>query len=377
MNSINLKKVSPEDEGMSSSRLEKAMQYARRVSQSLGGTGGAVMVLRHEKIVGEWYWGRRGLAQDSALFDANTLVPLYSVTKGATATALSLLIQDGLLWLDEPAHLHIPELDQGDKARITVRHLATHSSGFPAGDADFYQCWRDRLPDERPPDPFVRHALMRSLAYEPGTAHIYSDPGVCLLGEIIFRVAGKRVPDILGERLFEPMGLSHIGWDFDDELAKDIAECVADGPKRSRAGTKDARLEASVAGGMISTAHDLAYFGQLLLDEGRFEDRHLIAPLTVRMMTSTQIPLPARLKYPHRGLFWWIKTEPETPELGHIVPAGTYCHGGAGHSVLVIMPSLGIVAVMLRNREGNPPGFIYNRDYPVFMDLVAAAVEEI
>jgi hypothetical protein len=42
-----------------------------------------------------------------------------------------------------------------------------------------------------------------------------------------------------------------------------------------------------------------------------------------------------------------------------------------------VMPTLDIVAVMLRNRLGNPPGFIYDRDYPVFMDLVAAAVDEL
>jgi CubicO group peptidase (beta-lactamase class C family) len=56
------------------------------------------------------------------------------------------------------------------------------------------------------------------------------------------------------------------------------------------------------------------------------------------------------------------------------VPYGTYAHGGAGHSVLVVMPALDVVAVMIRNRAGNPPGFFYDRDYPIFMDLVAAAV---
>jgi hypothetical protein len=62
------------------------------------------------------------------------------------------------------------------------------------------------------------------------------------------------------------------------------------------------------------------------------------------------------------------------------VLSGVSCRGdndAAAHSVLVVMPELEIVAVMLRNRLGNPPGFIYDRDYPVFMDLVAAAVDDI
>jgi CubicO group peptidase (beta-lactamase class C family) len=115
----------------------------------------------------------------------------------------------------------------------------------------------------------------------------------------------------------------------------------------------------------------------MLLHEGELDGVRIIAPLAVRMMTTCQMPLPARPLYPHRGLFWWIKVAPDSPELGHIVPYGTYCHGGAGHSVLVVMPELDIVAVMLRHRLGNPPGFLYDRDYPVFMDLVAAAVDEL
>ena len=60
--------------------------------------------------------------------------------------------------------------------------------------------------------------------------------------------------------------------------------------------------------------------------------------------------------------------------MGSLVPYGTYAHGGACHSVLVVMPALDVVAIMIRNRVGNPPGFVYDRDYPVFMDLVASAV---
>jgi CubicO group peptidase (beta-lactamase class C family) len=127
---------------------------------------------------------------------------------------------------------------------------------------------------------------------------------------------------------------------------------------------------------MLGSARDLATFGLMLLNEGELGGVRVMAPLTVRMMTSCQMPLPARPQYPHRGLFWWIKAAPDSPELGQIVPYGTYCHGGASHCVLVVMPALDMVAVMLRNRTGTPPGFLYARDYPVFMDLVAAAVDD-
>jgi len=370
---MNLEHVIPEDVGMSAIKLERSMQYARRAGEEIGATGGAVVVIRRDKIAGEWYWGQRG-PLDTRAWDVNTLIPLASVTKGITGTVLALLVEDGIVWLDHPASAYIPELRKEGKSRITIRHLATHSSGLPAGDQDFYQSYRDRQPGEHPQATFVRHALMRDLAYEPGTWHVYSDPGVCLLGEVIYSATGQRVHEIAQKRLFKPLGLRRIGWEFPAEIASDIGGWSYEDPPR--AGTADARLDVSVFGGLISNARDLATFGLMLLHEGMLEGMRVISPLTVRMMTSCQYPLPARAKYSHRGLLWWIKAEPDTPEMGQLVPNGTYCHGGIAHSLLVIMPELDVVAVKLCNRRSNPPEWIYNRDYPVFMDLVAAAVTE-
>ncbi len=377
---MKLVSVSPEDTAMSSSRLLKAKEYAQRVSDQLEGSGGSVLVIRHDKIVGEWYWGRRNPALDAPSYDLNTMTPLMSITKGLTATALALLIQDGILWLDEKVSEYIPEFKEGELAKVTVRHLATHSSGLPGGDIDFYSCWRDQRPGESLPETYFRHAMgrvVRGVAYEPGTWHIYSDIAVTILGEVIHIASGERVPDIIRKRVFEPLKLQRIGWDFDDELAKDIASIVNDSWMGGRHGTKEARQAGSVAGGLISNSRDLAAIGCLLLHEGELEGVRVLAPLTVRMMTTCQYPLPGRANYPHRGLLWWIKAAPDSPEMGHVIPYGTYCHGGAAHSVLVVMPALDIVAVMIRNRVGDPPGFVYNRDYPIFMDLVAAAVDRL
>ena len=195
----------------------------------------------------------------------------------------------------------------------------------------------------------------------------------------MYRASGQRVSEFLRERVFHPLGLQRIGWKFEGDLNENISVVVADGWDGTSA--CDSVREASKAGtpwgGLISNGRDLATFGLMLLHEGELGGVRIMAPLTVRMMTTCQMPLPARPHYPHRGLFWWIKAAPDSPELGHIIPYGTYCHGGASHCVLVVMPALGIVAVMVRNTIGNPPGFIYNRDYPVFMDLVAASLDEL
>jgi CubicO group peptidase (beta-lactamase class C family) len=234
---MKLEHALPEDVGMSSTRLVKAREYAQRVGDQLSSTGGAVLVIRHNKIAGEWYWGKRSAAEDALPYDEDTMTPVASVTKGLTATALALLIQDGIMWLDEPVWTYIPEFQTGDLAKITVRHLATHSSGLPGGDLDFYGCWRDQQPGESLPDTYFRHAMgrtTRGVVFEPGTWHVYSDPAITILGEVIHRASGKRVPEIMQERIFDPLELKRIGWDFDDELAKDIAEIV-DGNLAGRA----------------------------------------------------------------------------------------------------------------------------------------------
>ncbi|MFL7894005.1 MAG: serine hydrolase, partial [Anaerolineales bacterium] len=81
--------TSPEDAGMSSLRLQKAQEYAQRVGDQLEGSGGAVLVMRYNKIVGEWYWGKRSHAPDAPAYDVDTMTPLMSITKGLTATALA------------------------------------------------------------------------------------------------------------------------------------------------------------------------------------------------------------------------------------------------------------------------------------------------
>ncbi|MBN1669326.1 MAG: serine hydrolase, partial [Anaerolineales bacterium] len=287
--------TTPEEAGMSAERLVKARHYARRVSDEIGGTGGAVLVMRHDQIVGEWYWGRHGLEPDSPPYDADTLTPLMSITKGLTASALALLIQDGVLWLDEKVSQYIPEFTDGELAKITVRHLATHSSGLPGGDIDFYSCWRDQRPGESLPETYFRHAMgrvVRGVAFEPGTWHVYSDIAVTILGEVIYRAGGARVPDLVRRRIFEPLGLKRIGWDFEDELAVDIAAIVNDSWMGGRHGTKEARLAGSVAGGLISNARDLAAVGNMLLHDGELGGVRVMAPLAVRMMTTCQYPLP-------------------------------------------------------------------------------------
>lgn len=63
------------------------------------------------------------------------------------------------MWLDESISSDIPEFKEGELAKVTVRHLATHSSGLLGGDIDFYSCWRDQRPGEALFNDLERYSL--------------------------------------------------------------------------------------------------------------------------------------------------------------------------------------------------------------------------
>lgn len=74
---MDFERVQPEGVGMSASRLVRAKEYAQQVGeQLLESSGGAVLVLRHNKVAGEWYWGKRGPSPEDLPYDENTLTPV-------------------------------------------------------------------------------------------------------------------------------------------------------------------------------------------------------------------------------------------------------------------------------------------------------------
>lgn len=111
----------------------------------------------------------------------DTLFDLASVTKVFSAHTLLELVEAGVLELDDPIARHLPEYRAGQRARVTLRHLLTHTSGLPAE-------WRGWLPEATaggpPPAPdsaahaeLVSNLLATPLEAAPGTRWRYSDAG--------------------------------------------------------------------------------------------------------------------------------------------------------------------------------------------------------
>jgi CubicO group peptidase (beta-lactamase class C family) len=136
----------------------------------------------------------------------DTVYRIASMTKSFTAAAVLMLRDAGLLQLDDPVAIHLPELalpERPDWPAPTLRHLLTMSSGLPDDDP-----WADRRLDETADDlmAFVRGGLPFLTA--PGIAFAYSNLGYALLGQVVERLARMPLSRFVETRLFEAIGLA-------------------------------------------------------------------------------------------------------------------------------------------------------------------------
>jgi CubicO group peptidase (beta-lactamase class C family) len=140
-----------------------------------------------------------------------------SVTKTMTATVLSLLAAQGKFRLDDPIGRW---LSAGPNSALTVRQLATHTSGLPPLAPNH----RARLAD--PKNPWAGYTFERAEAdlpetpTTPGRGYMYSNLGYQLLGLILQRASGQAYPELLAERLFAPLSMTdtHVGQRDDGRL---------------------------------------------------------------------------------------------------------------------------------------------------------------
>ncbi|HEX8393391.1 MAG TPA: serine hydrolase domain-containing protein [Longimicrobium sp.] len=140
--------------------------------------------------------------------DTGSVFRIASMTKSFTAVAILQLRDEGKLSLDDPAERYVPELAALhpatlDAPKVTIRHLLTHSAGFPednpwgdqqlaATDAEMSAMMRDGIP----------------FSTAPGTAYEYSNFGFAILGRIVANVSGMPYPRYITERVLRPLGMN-------------------------------------------------------------------------------------------------------------------------------------------------------------------------
>jgi len=210
------------------------------------------------------YGFRNPFAQ--APVDENTVFRIASMTKSFTAAAILQLRDLGLLSLEDPVELYVPELKAlvyptSDSPRLTIRHLLTHSTGFPEDNP-----WGDQQLDatDELMSAWMREGIPFSTA--PGTAFEYSNYGFSILGRIVANVSGLPYPRYVQERLLGPLGMTVTTLEASDVPADRLAHGyrLQDGEWLDEPPLPDGSF--GPMGGMLTSGGDLGRWVAFMLD---------------------------------------------------------------------------------------------------------------
>ncbi|MCA1057200.1 serine hydrolase [Rossellomorea aquimaris] len=275
--------------------------------------------------------------------EKDTIFDLASISKIFTTTAAMILYEEGKFNLDDPVADYIPEFAANGKEDVTIRQLMTHTSGFTAW-IPLYRQGNDR--EDR-----LQIVFNQPLANEPGTTYTYSDLNMITLGAIVERLSGKRLDEFVKETITEPIGMEDTMYNPPPSLKERIAAteyqpAIGRGLVWGEVHDENAWSLDGVAGhaGVFSTAEDLAKFAHMFVKDGRYGDKQILKPETVKLLSENQIP-----EFPgdDHGLGWelnqgWFMDGlSDEDSLGHTGYTGTS---------IVINRDNDTIAILLTNR---------------------------
>jgi CubicO group peptidase (beta-lactamase class C family) len=289
----------------------------------------------------------------------DSLFWIASQSKPITATALMMLVDEGKVRVDDPVEKYLPEFrgqmvvaekdDQHVLLKkpahpITVKNILTHTSGLPFS-SPIEVPTLDRLPlADR-----VQSYAMLPLDFEPDTRYRYSNAGINTAARIIEVVSGQSYETFLDERLLQPLGMKDTTfWPSDEQVARLAKSYKAAPGDQGLVETTITQLHYPLtdrsnrypmpAGGLFSTAGDLARFYQMIANRGQLDGRRYLSEAAVEQMTSRQTPADLRNSY----------------GFGFMTAGNTVGHGGAYSTNSHIEKPSGLILIWLVQHAGFP-----------------------
>jgi CubicO group peptidase (beta-lactamase class C family) len=313
-----------------------------------------------------WAVGRKGRApvldavgfrdlEAKSPMKPDTILRIASMTKPITAMAVLMLEEEGKLSTDDPVSKFVPEFGKIETPKpITLWHLLTHTSGIPGGAPpemkDLYQKRHLTLAEAVP-------AFARKPTFEPGTKWSYCNTGIDTLGRIVEVASGKSFEAFLEERLFAPLGMKDTFFYPTDERKDRLAVTYKkdkDGLARAGEwlGGEGPGKFPLPAGGLWSTAPDIAKLYDMLLSGGEKGGRRYLKAETLAKMTKNHT---ADLKAgfaPGMGMGLGFQVVAKPEGVTEMISAGSFGHGGAFGTQSWGDPSKGMYFILMVQREG-------------------------
>src|SRR6516225_1711909 len=239
-----LPRSSPEAQGISSQAISDFVSTVDTID-----TLHSFMLVRHGRVVAEGWWKPEAPDKPHVL---------HSLSKSFNSTAVGLAIAEGKLSLDDPVLKFFPEEAPAEPSEnlkaMKVRDLLTMT------------CGHETEPKAVGGAPSVKQFLAHPVPHQPGTHFQYNTMGSYTLSAIVTKATGQTTLEYLKPRLFEPLGIENPEWPSSPEGY-------------------------SLGGyGLKLCTEDLAKFGHLYLQKGKWNGKQLIPEKWVEQATSKQVP---------------------------------------------------------------------------------------
>jgi CubicO group peptidase (beta-lactamase class C family) len=312
--------------GMSAARLARLDEVMKRRYVDGGYLPGMLTYiyrkgqLVHTGMCGQMDLERRRPMREDAIFR------IYSMSKPITAVALMMLVEEGLIGLDDAVHAHIPAWkDIGVYASgmpsllpdtppsflttpvlrpMKVVDLATHTAGLTYGfhmrtavDAAYR---RAKVVDRETAgglQGMIDQLAQIPLDFSPGTSWNYS-VAIDVLGYLVEKLSGISFGEFLRTRLFEPLGMHDTAFSVPSDKIDRFTSCyqpegqgglkLQDDGRESTYATPP--LLESGGGGLVSTAHDYLRFCRMMLNGGTLDGVQILSPKTVALFSLNYLP---------------------------------------------------------------------------------------
>jgi CubicO group peptidase (beta-lactamase class C family) len=406
---ITMNTVSPEHVGFSASRLERIGPAMQSFIDQGRLPGIVTMIARRGQVVLAECFGWRDIEAKKPM-QLDTLIPIFSMTKPITATAMMILYEEGRFQLFDPLSKFIPEFKNMKVAvntadggmaltalerEITIHDLLTQTSGLVS------DSWMWQIPPLVKlveevglyrPEISLQESTQRlaklPLIHQPGKNWRYGEsPEV--LGTLVEVISGMSLDVFFQKRIFEPLGMVDTGFGIREDSRERLAKLYGYAEKGGfveKVEPAPRLVPSSIprgGWGLISTASDYMRFAQMLLNKGELEGTRILGRKTVEYMTRNHLPkelVPVEVfsgwTLPGYGYGFLLAVLVDAVQAGMLGSEGEYMWAGLS-TIFWIDPKEELIAMLLTRTEfpNHLPGY-YDLRTLVYQALVDQSKEE-
>lgn len=364
-----LQHASPQKMGLDPVRMLAVDSLINDAIDSGVAPGAVLAVVREDLLVYRRAYGMMQREPEMRAMHTNTIFDLASLTKPlATGVAIMKLVESGHIRLTDPVSKYVPEFAHYGGMKPPLReqpriiHLLTHTSGLPS-----YVPVRQlqKLYGPEAADSLMTWLCTLPARTEPGAQFTYSCPSFITLQQVIEAVTGTDLATWTRRHIYEALGMHETFFLPDAALLDRIAPTHFSVDEGVIAGVVHDPLARVVMGGisgnagLFSTADDLAIFAAMMLNDGAVNGRRLLAPATVRTMTSASHEFESF----GRALGWDVRSS-FASNRGDLFGPKTYGHTGYTGTSMILDPDTRTAVILLTNR-------VYPDDSTSVVDLRA------